>query len=180
MMSDQLEGNVLAAAQEIDKLKVLAVDGAVTMQLVSESMADQARFDVYALSDAMLAGDFKRVQRVKDRLQSEGIEPVIVVWALVREIRTLSLISQAVQQGRSRQQLFKENRIWSKREPAFNAALNRLPCQTWSLLLAEAAHLDQTVKGQRYVEVGDIWYQIELLCARACGFSLASTQRHSA
>jgi len=164
-LAEQTEGNVLAAAQEIDKLQVLAKDGAVTMQLLEQSLADQARFDVYALTDAALLGDFNRVLRIKGRLKSEGIEPVILVWSLVKEVRTLAAISASEQMGQRRGQLFKEHRIWSKREAIVGAALNRLSAADCITALEQAAHLDQTVKGQRYSEVGDIWYQIEQLCA---------------
>jgi DNA polymerase-3 subunit delta len=168
MLNEQLEGNVLAAAQEIDKLQVLASDGAVTLKLLSESLADQARFDVYSLTEVCLLGDFNRALRIKNRLQSEGIEPVIVVWALVREIRLIAALSAGLQSGQNRSMLFKQNRIWSKREPAVNAALGRISTDTWHELLQEAAHLDQTVKGQRYSEVGPVWHQIEQLCGRLC------------
>lgn len=169
MLTEQLEGNVMAAAQEIDKLQVLAKDGAVTLQLLSDSLADQARFDVYALTDVCLLGDFNRALRIKGRLQSEGIEPVILIWALVREIRLMAGISAGLQAGQNRGMLFKQNRIWSKREPAVNAALQRLPSAQWYELLERSAHLDQTVKGQRYQEVGPVWHQIEQLCASICG-----------
>lgn len=175
MMVEQLEGNVMAAAQEIDKLQVLASDGAVTLKLLTESLADQARFDVYALTDGCLIGDFPRVLRIKSRLQSEGIEPVIVVWALVREIRVLAAIASGLRQGQNKAALFKQNRIWNKRESAVNAALNRLSSAQWYELLEQVAHLDQTVKGQRYQEVGGLWYQIEQVCANMCGMRLAST-----
>ena len=168
VLSQQLEGNVLAAAQEIDKLKVLANDGAVTLQLVNESLADQARFDVYALADVCLGGDFARAVRIKQRLQSEGVEPVIVVWALAREIRTLALISSALASGQNRGQLFQQHRVWSKRQPLVTAALQRLTPSACFDLLEQAAHLDQTVKGQRYSEAGNIWHQIEALCAGLC------------
>ena len=172
MLAQQLEGNVLAAAQEIDKLKVLASEGAVTLNLVSESLADQARFDVYALSDVCLMGDYTRALRIKGRLQSEGVEPVIVVWALVREIRTLALLADSIAMGQNKAMLFKQLRIWSKREQAVNAALQRLSAQQWRALLEKAAWLDQSVKGQRYQEPGDIWYQIGSLCADICNVNV--------
>lgn len=174
LMTAQLEGNVLAAAQEVDKLRVLAKDGAVSIQLVTDSLADQARFDVYALSDAVLQGDFTRALRVKQRLQSEGVEPVIVVWALVREVRLVSAIASGVARGLSRAALFKQNRVWNKREAFVNSALQRLSAARWQDLLIQAAHLDQTVKGQRYQEPGNNWYQIEQLCAGMCDVPLAS------
>ena len=168
LLAAQLEGNVLAAAQEIDKLQVLAADGAVTLKLLTSSLADQAKFDVYALSDACLSGDFTRVLRVKERLQSEGIEPVIVLWSLVREIRTMAIISAGLAQGENRSMLFKQHRIWSKREPTVNSALSRLNSEQWYSLLEQAGKLDQTVKGQRYEDVGTVWYQLEQLCSAMC------------
>lgn len=180
LLTQQLEGNVLAAAQEIDKLKVLAVDGAVTMALVSESLADQARFDVYALSEMCLLGKFDRAVRIKQRLQSEGVEPVIAVWALVREIRLLATLAFALEVNNSpqaRTTLFKQQRIWAKREPSVNAALNRISAQQWADLLEQAAYLDQTVKGQRYLEAGSIWHQIEQLCAGICGVEVVKHVR---
>jgi len=175
-LAEQTEGNVLAAAQEIDKLQVLASDGAVTMVLLEQSLADQARFDVYALTDAALLGDFNRVLRIKRRLKSEGVEPVILVWSLVKEVRTLAAISAAEQMGQHRGQLYKEHRVWSKREAIVGAALNRLSAERCVNALEHAAHLDQTVKGQRYAEVGDIWFQIEQLCARLCAVPVCSSE----
>ena len=169
LLTQQLEGNVLAAAQEIDKLQVLAEDGALTLQLLSDSLADQARFDVYALTDVCLSGDFTRAVRIKARLRSEGIEPVIVVWALVREIRSLASIAAGLSTGQNKAALFKQNRVWSKREAMMNAALQRLNLEDCYNLLERAAHLDQTIKGQRYQEAGSLWFQIENICAQLCG-----------
>jgi len=176
LLTEQLEGNVMAAAQEIDKLQVLAQDGAVTLKLLSESLADQARFDVYAFADTCLIGDFNRALRIKARLKSEGIEPVIVVWALVREIRSLAAISAGLHAGQNRAMLFKQHRIWGKREPTVNAALQRLSSHTWYNLLERAAHLDQTVKGQRYSEVGPVWHQLEQLCASLCAVPICGEE----
>ena len=172
MLCEQLEGNVMAAAQEIDKLEVLAPDGAVTLELLSKSLADQARFDVYTLTDVCLLGDFNRALRIKNRLASEGVEPVIVVWALVREIRALAAISAAINSGQNRSVVFKQNRIWNKREPAVNAALQRIPSHVWYALLEKAAYLDQTIKGQRYDDVGSVWHQIECICADLCNVKI--------
>lgn len=175
LLAEQTEGNVLAAAQEIDKLQVLASDGAVTLDLVQQSLADQARFDVYALTDAALLGDFNRVLRIKHRLQSEGIEPVILVWSLVREVRMLAAIASGLQMGHNRSQLFKEHRVWSKRESMVNAALARLTAEQCIALLEQVAILDQVVKGQRYDGIGDIWFQIEQVCAQLCTIKVCGT-----
>jgi DNA polymerase-3 subunit delta len=168
-LSAQLEGNLLAAAQEIDKLQVLAEKGAVSMQLVNDSLADQAQFDVYTLAEVCLAGDLPRALRIKQRLLSEGIEPVIVVWALVREIRLLAGIATAVAAGQSQNMAFQQHRVWSSREQVVAAALRRLTVGQCLAMVDRAAKLDQTVKGQRYSDVGPVWHQIEGLCAALCG-----------
>jgi len=177
MLAEHLEGNVLAAAQEIDKLKVLANNGAVTLELLTDSLADQARFDVYALTDMCLSGNLTRALRIKGRLQSEGIEPVIVVWAMAREIRLLAGLSSALSSGQNKAGLFKQHRIWSKREPIVNAALQRISAARWLALLEQVALLDQTVKGQRMLEPGTVWYQIEQLCASMCGVEVVKHVR---
>lgn len=172
LMTQQLEGNLLAAAQEIDKLKVLAPDGAVTLSLLAECMADHTRFDVFQLIDSILSGDLRRVRRIIRRLKSEGIEPVIVVWALARECRTLTEISSGLQQGNSRNDLFRQHRIWNKRQAGVNAALDRHSLASLYGLLKQAAILDQTVKGQRYDQPGDVWFQLERFGMQMCGVTL--------
>lgn len=173
-LAQQLEGNVLAAAQEVDKLQVLAENGAVSMQLVRDSLADQANFDVFAFTDACLAGNLARALRIKQRLQSEGIEPVIVVWSLVREIRTLALLAEGMALGQPRGALFKQHRIWQSRETLVSNALARFNQQGLYSLLDQAARLDQTVKGQRYREVGSVWHQIEALGTALCGVEVVA------
>lgn len=177
LLAEQLEGNLLAAAQEIDKLKVLADNGAVPMRLVTESLADQARFDVFALTDSCLLGNATKALRIKQRLQSEGVEPVIVTWSLVKEIRQLAAISAAVAQGQSQSVVFKQFRVWSKREPMVSAALKRHGANACYQLLQNAAKLDQVVKGQR---AGDAWQQIEKLCLQLCGIDTLNTLTQSA
>jgi len=169
LMVQQLEGNVLAAAQEIDKLQVLAPDGAVTLELLQRCMADHARFDVYALVDACLLGDVGKSLRILGRLQTEGVEPVIIVWALVREIRSMASMAQAIAAGQSKAQVFKANRVWAKRETLVNQALQRMNVTAWNELLYQAACLDQSAKGQRFVDVGTVWFQIEQLLVIFCG-----------
>lgn len=177
LLAERLEGNVLAAAQEIDKLAVLSEKGAVSMRLVTDSLADQAQFDVYTLTNVCLDGDFSRALRIKQRLYAEGFEPVIVVWALVREIRLLAHLTGLIEQGQQRSAAFKQLRIWSSREAVINCALGRLSSEHCQELLQRAAHLDQTVKGQRHREVGSVWHQIESLCAALCGVEIVPQTR---
>ncbi len=165
------EGNLLAAAQEIEKLQVLATQGAVTLELLNECLADHARFDVYNVCDVCLGGDFQRAARMLARLQSEGVEPVIMSWALVRDIRAISKVKHALSQGQDQRSVFQANQIWGKRQPIFKAALQRISLDDSYVLLAESAKLDQSIKGQRdQIEVGPIWFQISRLCSSLSGF----------
>ena len=165
------EGNLLAAAQEIEKLKDLSTDGAVTMELLNECLADHARFDVYNVCDVCLAGDFDRAARMLARLQSEGVEPVIMSWALVRDIRALSKAKHALSQGQDQRAVFQANQIWAKRQPIYRAALQRISVEDGYALLADAVKLDQSIKGQPdQIEVGPIWFQINRLCSSLSGF----------
>ena len=92
MIADRVEGNLLAAGQEIEKLRLLHGEGKVTAEDVSPAVANSSRFDVFILVDAALGGDAKRALKVLAGLRAEGVEPVIVVWALTRELRTLAKI----------------------------------------------------------------------------------------
>ncbi len=165
------EGNLLAAAQEIEKLRVLASEGAVTLELLNECLADHARFDGYNVCDVCLSGDYERAARMLERLQSEGIEPVILSWALVRDIRALSKVKYALSLGQDQRTVFQANQIWAKRQTIFAAALRRFSLAQTYELLEMAASLDQSVKGQRPGhEIGSPWFQIRRLCARLSGF----------
>ncbi len=94
LIADRVEGNLLAAAQEIEKLRLLLGEGAVSVEDVSNAVADSSRYDVYKLTDAAMAGDATRAVRILSGLRAEGVEPVIVMWALTRELRTLSRLSR--------------------------------------------------------------------------------------
>ncbi len=170
------EGNLLAAAQEIDKLQVLANDGAVSLELLNECLSDHARYDVYNVCDVCLEGDFERASRMLARLKSEGIEPVILCWALVRDIRTLSKLKYAFSTGQDQRSAFQANQVWAKRQGLFSRALQRFNEQDTLDLLGQAAALDQVIKGQRSAEsVGSLWFQLNRVCANLTGFEKAYT-----
>ena len=105
------------------------------------------------------------------RLQSEGVEPVIMSWALVRDIRALSKAKHALSQGQDQRAVFQANQIWAKRQPIYRAALQRISVEDGYALLADAVKLDQSIKGQPdQIEVGSIWFQINRLCSSLSGF----------
>lgn len=169
VLLDNVEGNLLAAAQEIDKLQVLCPDGAVTHETLKLCLADQAKFDAFNLVDVCLKGEHHKATRILERIEQEGTEPVIVLWALVREVRKLASVSSKITAGVSQAEAYKSQQIWRSRESIVGAALRRFSAAQWQDLLGQLAKLDQSIKGQRYDGVGTSWQQLTLFCSQLSG-----------
>lgn len=165
LLAERVEGNMLAAAQEVEKLAMLYGEGKLDVEAVRGAVADSSRYDVFELADAALAGDAARCARILEGLRGEGDEPVLILWALVREIRTLALISAAQANGTPLDALFSEHRIWDKRKPLFRAALGRHPARRWQQLLRRAARTDRVCKGMEQGSPWDELLQLSLLMA---------------
>jgi len=165
-MSHLLEGNLLAAAQEIDRVALFAdKDGRVDPEVVSQGLADHARFNVFALTDACLVGDARKALRVLSVLNNEGTEPVLVNWSLSRELHVLSRIEQGLRNGEQKGRLFQQNQIWSGRAPGINAALGRLDDKAIQDALRQLARCDRVLKGR---ESGDTWQELDVLVMMMC------------
>lgn len=149
MLAERVEGNLLAAAQEIDKLLLLQGPGPVSAEQLLEASADSARFDVYKLVDAALAGNTARCIRILQGLRAEGIAEPVVLWALAREIRMLASIRGEIDAGRSAQQVLANRRdVWDKRRPLVARGLSRLNLATLQQLLQSCALADRAIKGR--------------------------------
>ena len=154
MLASRVEGNLLAAKQEIDKLALVAGGGTVTVQTILESVADGARFDVFQLSDAALAGDSERTVRVLGGLAREGESPVLVLWSLVRDIVSLADVVVRARQGRNLDQAMNEARVWRTRQELIRRAAHGRSLRDVNRLVRGAALADRIVKGAR---PGDPW-----------------------
>jgi len=165
-LSWYLAGNLLAAAQEVDKLTLLCSDGNVDLETARASLADSARYDVYALTDACLGAEPERVLRVLAALRAEGVEPALVLWALAREVHGMQQVSADLAAGKPQGQVFKARRIWSQRAPRVAAAMRRLGPRHWAALVARLARLDRVMRGR---ETGDIWLELERFSLRLAG-----------
>jgi len=166
MMAERVEGNLLAAAQEIDKLLLLNGPGVITAEKLMESVADSARFDVFGLVDSALKGQSTRVLRMLAGLRAEGVAPTIVLWALAREIRLLASMSFAMERGESVDQVMAAHRVWNQRKSIVRHGLARLKCKRWQQLLALCARGDRTIKGQ---EKGDPWKILDCIASTMAG-----------
>ncbi|RDV26122.1 DNA polymerase III subunit delta [Alteromonas aestuariivivens] len=124
-IADYCEGNLMAAKQEIDKLSLLFENRAISEKDLEQAMVDQSRFNVFQLVDVMLSGEQQRCVKMLYRLESEGIEPNILIWALVREWQTLWSLQVVRQSGQPVQ--WQKFGIWRNRQAAYESALSRLP-----------------------------------------------------
>jgi DNA polymerase-3 subunit delta len=155
---DRVEGNLLAAHQEIQKLALLYPQGALSFEQVQDAVLNVARYDVFKLNEAMLGGDATRLARMLEGLKGEGEALPLVLWAVAEEIRTLLKLKAGLAQGRPLGQLSKENRIWGPRERLIEPALRRLSLPALQQALQEAAQIDKMVKGLRARNhSGDAW-----------------------
>lgn len=157
------EGNLLAAAQEIDKLVLLVDSREVDAEQVLAAVADSSRYDVFKLVDAALAGDSARTIRMLRGLRAEGVEPVMVSWLVNRELRLLSRLAQA---GRNLEAQFAAERVWQSRQPLLRRAVQRLSVAELATLLRDSVRVDLMVKG---AASGQPWDELESLYIALAG-----------
>lgn len=153
----RVEGNLLAAKQEIDKLALLHPAGELDLAALTEAVANVARYDVWGLGEALLAGDAGRLARMLDGLRGEGEAPHLVLWAMADEVRALLRVGLGRSQGQNLQQLYRENRVWGDKQRRYPAALDRLKASQLKAALGHAAEIDRAVKG---VGPGDPWEEL--------------------
>lgn len=157
LLSDRVEGNLLAAAQEVDKLFLLHGAGKLNFEQASSAVADSARFNIYDLVDSALAGDVARTSRIIGGLKNEGVEPVLMLWALSREVRMIAKISEATI---SADAAMTKLRVWDNRKVLIRKALSRHSAARWKMFLKRCAKIDKVIKG---VEQGRAWDELLML-----------------
>lgn len=157
------EGNLLAAAQEIDKLVLLVDTPTLEAEQVLAAVADSTRYDQFKLVDAALAGEVARTVRMIRGLRAEGVEPVLLSWLVNRELRLLSKLAAA---GRGLEAQFAAERVWQSRQPLLRRALQRLPAEAIAGLLRDSLRVDRLVKG---AATGEPWDELESLYVALAG-----------
>ncbi|GGC82696.1 DNA polymerase III subunit delta [Undibacterium terreum] len=170
-IADRVEGNLLAAHQEIQKLALLHPQGKLSFEQIHDAVLNVARYDVFKLNEAMLTGDVPRLVRMLEGLKGEGEALPLVLWAVAEEIRTLLKLKSGMTQGRPLGVLLKEYRIWGPREKLMAPALHRVSQSSLEAALQDAAQVDKMVKGLRAKDfAGDAWdalLQLSLRIAKA-------------
>jgi DNA polymerase-3 subunit delta len=161
LLAMRVEGNLLAAAQEIEKLHILYGAGKIDDLKVTQAVADSARYDVFGLAEAVLKGHPGKIHRILQGLRAEGGAPAVALWALTREIRSLNGILVMLARGTSMETAFSKYQVWNQRKPLIHQALQRLEQNQLQHALIQSARIDRMIKG---LEMGDPWNELLSLC----------------
>lgn len=172
LLADRVEGNLLAAQQEIERIELLLTPGAALgAGDVAELTADSARYDVFELSAAAFAGRAERALRVLAGLRAEGCEPPLILWALLQDLRWLSRLVLRVSRDRSIDDAMRAEQVWTSHQASLRAAVTRFSGREVAALLTTTARVDRLAKGGAR---GDAWVALEGLVARIAGIRLAA------
>lgn len=165
-LAERVEGNLLAAHQELRKLALLFPEGELPAEGVRQAVLNVARYDAFGLAEAMLAGDAARTLRSVDGLRAEGEAEPLVLWAISDAIRNLHRLANGAGDGRPLSQRMRELRIFGPRERLYERALQRLDAAKLAAALQEAARIDRIVKG---LVADDAWAAMARLAAAIAG-----------
>jgi DNA polymerase-3 subunit delta len=160
-IAHQVEGNLLAAHQEIQKLGLLYPAGEISAEAVRESVLNVSRYDAFQLGEAVLAGDAARTSRILQGLQDEGENAVAVMNPLMWALRPLVRIKQAEARGENVMNAMTNARIYGDRQNLVKRALGRLSLRQLEAALQKLCDIDRTAKG---VMQGDAWLELSRLC----------------
>ena len=163
-IADRVEGNLLAAHQEVQKLALLFPAGKIAFEQAREAVLDVARYDVFKLGEALLEGDVLHLSRMMDGLRGEGIAPPLVLWAIAEEIRAIGRVLDAVAAGRTPPQLWREAKVWgNSHQNLMQQNHRRYGKEQVEAAITHAARVDRMVKG---LIRGDVWDELLQLCLR--------------
>ena len=165
-IAGHVEGNLLAAHQELLKLGLLYPEGQLTLEQVESSVFDVARFDVDKLRQALLSGDAVRCARLLEGLRAEDTALPLVLWALASEARAIAQVRTAVDRGLPADAALREARVFGQRQSAIKAAAQRIGAGTARAALLHAARIDRMIKGLTDGDVWDEFLQLSLRLTR--------------
>lgn len=166
LIAERVEGNLLAAAQEVAKLCLLVEGGTIADEDVIHAVTDSARFDVYQLVDAVITAQSSRALRILRGLREEGTEVPLITWALGRELRQLAAMRGAVARGTPVARVLDEYRVWNQRKAPLRRMLESRTEDEFLGLLTYANFVDTVAKGGRD---GSAWDEIAILVLGICG-----------
>lgn len=154
LLCERIEGNLLAAKQEIDKLQLQQSDTPLSGEDIINAVSDSSRYDVFALIDAIVFAQTERCLKVLEVIKQEGVEATIILWAISREIRLIHTIKTGLSQGQNYEALCSKNRVWGKKKQHLNKAASRLSFKSLESCLRQCNQVDQIIKG---LVIADHW-----------------------
>lgn len=169
LLAERVEGNLLAAAQEVDKLALLKGKGAIDAPEMEALVADSARYDVFRLTDTALAGDAPHALHMLAGLRGEGEAVVPMLSWITSQVQALALLSAVQEGGGNLAQAFNQARIWDSKQPLFRRALQRGSAAHFEKLLSDCSRIDRISKGRL---AGDAWRELERVISGVAGVSL--------
>lgn len=169
LLAERVEGNLLAAHQEVEKLALLLPPGPVTTEVVLDAVADSARYDVLQLGEAAMRGATVRALRILDGLRGEGIDATLVLWAVNKDLQWIARAQYLMSRGQSADGAMNAIYVWRPRQTAMKQALSRLRPSTVRGLILDAERIDRSIKGAANF---DPWVELEGLVARMAGVKL--------
>lgn len=164
LLAQRLEGNLFAAAQEIDKLALLSTDGRIDAQLVHDSVADSARFEAFGLIDVIQQGQSSKIPRMLAALRAEGADLMAVFSAVSWSVQRFADMAQQLASGQSSQQVFSQMRppVWDNMRPQTLQTIKRHPPRRWLAFVSQLAAIDKAAKG--HIGSDDGWRLLQRLC----------------
>ena len=170
MLADRVEGNLLAAHQEIEKLALLLPPGDVSAEAILDAVSMSARFDVLQLGEAAMRGQGARALRILEGLRAEGVEPTLALWAVNKDLQWIAKGLHHMRSGMTAEAAMNAEYVWRPRQAAMKQALARLKSGQVRGLVVDAGRVDRSIKG---VLRSDPWVELEALLARFAGVKLA-------
>ncbi|MDQ8036093.1 MAG: DNA polymerase III subunit delta [Pedobacter sp.] len=165
LLLERVEGNLLAAQQEVEKLRLLSNNGVLTVDIVRQAVGDSARYNVYDLADCALAGDAEKAARMLAGLRAEGESESSMLWAIGKDARTLAALREGVDAGQAINALLQQNGVWQKRQPLFQRALQRTSPALARSMVAEILAVDRAIKGQSEESAWDVLLRLTMAVA---------------
>lgn len=166
LIAEQTQGNLLATAQEITKLSLLYGEKTLSDEEIRYALGDSARFDIFQFIDQALLGNATQTIRILSQLKESGTEPVLILWVLCKEIRTLCMISGALEQGERLDNAMQKARVWRTRQSIYQNILKRLRYAQFSKMLCQGAKIDLMIKG---MQPGNVWLSLNQLALGLAG-----------
>jgi DNA polymerase-3 subunit delta len=161
LLADRTQGNLLAAAQEVERLKLFCNGNVITSEIVSQVVANSARYDLFDSIDDVISGKVTQALAALRGLRGEGTEASVILWSLAKELRTLARIAEQLEQGVSLDAALTQARVWDKRKTLYQTAIRGRKLRFFQFLLSQASQVDRQIKG---MENGNPWDGLEKLC----------------